>query len=221
VKKQAVTLAEEARSILERMIVFNELDSGVMYSEKQLASMLGMGRTPVREALQRLSHDKMVEIHPRRGVRFPEVTVENQLRLLEVRRGLEPLCIRYATLRGTVEQKRRMLRLADSMIQAAKDEDHVALLEHIRESHEILAEATTNEYFMRTMSPLHGLSRRFWFIYIRRSGNVMDGAKHHADIMQAVARGDEALAVAQSEALLDYLVDFSYNALKMDGPAKA
>lgn len=215
-KKKSTTLAEEARSILERMIIFNELDSGVMYSEKQLATMLGMGRTPVREALQRLCHDKMVAIHPRRGVCFPQVTVENQLKLLEVRRGLEPLCVHYATLRGTVEQKRRMLRLADSMIAAAQNEDHVALLEDIREAHEILAEATTNDYFTRVMSPLHGLSRRFWFLYIRRSGTIMDGAAHHAEIMQAVARGDEELAVNASEALLDYLVEFSYNALKMD-----
>ncbi|MBU1003935.1 MAG: GntR family transcriptional regulator [Proteobacteria bacterium] len=220
-KKKSTTLAEEARSILERMIIFNELDSGVMYSEKQLATMLDMGRTPVREALQRLCHDKMVEIHPRRGVCFPQITVENQLKLLEVRRGLEPLCIRYATMRGTVEQKRRMLRLADSMIAAANNEDHVALLEDIREAHDILAQATTNDYFSRVMSPLHGLSRRFWFLYIRRNGTIMDGAILHSDIMQAVARGDETLAVAASEALLDYLVEFSYNALKMDNVSEA
>ena len=215
-RKVTQSLAEEARSILERMIVFDELHSEEMYSEKQLAAMLDMGRTPVREALQRLSHDKMVVIHPRRGVQFPPVTAESQLKLLEVRRGLEPLCVRYAAVRGTVEQKKRMLQLADEVLDAAGGESPLTLLEKIREIHDMLAEATGNEYFERVMGAVQGLSRRFWFVNVKKSGNFLDGAKHHAAIMRAVARGEEDLAEAASHTLLEYLSEFSFNALKTE-----
>lgn len=215
IKQETKTLAEEARSILERMIVFNELDPKTMYSEKQLATNLGMGRTPVREALQKLAHDKMVVIHPRRGVQFPPVTVENQLKLLEVRRGLEPLCVKYATLRGSVEQKRKMLTAADTIIKAAEEGDNVQVLNSLRECHDLLAEATFNDYFTRVMSPLQGLSRRFWFVNLRNKDELLLGSTHTAAIMRSVARGDEKAAVETSGKLLDYLTEFSYNTLKM------
>lgn len=218
-KKRARSLAEEARSILERMIVFDELKSDEMYSEKQLAGMLAMGRTPVREALQRLAHDKMVVIHPRRGVQFPPVTVEGQLKLLEVRRGLEPLCVHYAARRGTVEQKKRMLQLADEVVEAADSNSPMNILEKMREVHDMLALATNNEYFEQVMGPVQGLSRRFWLVNVKIGGSLMDGAERHAAIMRAAGRGDEEAAVAASKDLLDYLSEFSFNALKMEtGP---
>ncbi|WP_461209765.1 GntR family transcriptional regulator [Desulfocurvus sp. DL9XJH121] len=219
-EEQTTSLAEKARSMLERMIVFEELNSQDMYSEKQLASMLDMGRTPVREALQRLAHDKMVVVHPRRGVQFPPVTAESQLKLLEVRRGLEPLCVRYAALRGDVAQKRRMLQLADEILKAAEANDAQGTLEAMREIHDLLAEATNNEYFQRVMGSVQGLSRRFWIVNLRNGGSLADGATHHATIMRAVAKGEVIKAEAASEDLLDYLSEYSYDALKMETDAK-
>ena len=74
---------------LERMIIFRELEPGSMVSEKQLAEGMDLGRTPVREALQRLSYERMVEIHARRGIQIPPISVESQLKILEVRRDIE------------------------------------------------------------------------------------------------------------------------------------
>lgn len=68
---------------LERMIIFRELEPGSMVSEKQLAEGMDLGRTPVREALQRLSYERMVEIHARRGIQIPPISVESQLKILE------------------------------------------------------------------------------------------------------------------------------------------
>lgn len=208
------TLAEQARSSLERMIVFNELDADGMYSEKQLAAMLCLGRTPVREALQKLSYDKMVVIHPRRGVQFPKVTVENQLKVLELRRGIEPFCVRYAAIRGTVDQKGQMLRLADAIVAAARVDDDAGILVCLREIHDLLAHATSNDFFSQVMAPLQGLSRRFWFVN-KKSPDTVRGAKLHADIMQAVAKGDEEGAVNASNQLIDYLTEFAYDTLKL------
>ena len=58
--------------------------------------LTGLGRSPVRDALQRLAWERMVEIHPRRGVIVPPISVEVQLKLLELRRSVEELAVRMA-----------------------------------------------------------------------------------------------------------------------------
>ena len=70
------------------MIVTRQLRPGSMISENQLSEQLGCGRTPIREALQRLKFEGFVEIHARRGVLVAPIDVVKQLELLEVRRPL-------------------------------------------------------------------------------------------------------------------------------------
>lgn len=207
------TQANQALHILERMIVFDELDSHRMYSEKEIAALLGIGRTPVREALQRLAYNKIAFIHPRRGVMFPKVTVEQQLKMLEVRRGLEPQCAKFAAMRGSLEEKQRMLLLADAFLEAGEKNEERVVLECLRESHELLVEAAHNEYFPLTMGPVQSLSRRFWFINKKSVDNQI-GAERHAEIMQNVGRGNADQAMVASVRLLDYLADFAFGTLK-------
>src|SRR5579859_7946430 len=86
-----VTLTDKAYGQIEEMIVTLQLPPGTVLSELVLADRLGIGRTPIREALQRLSRDGIVNILPRRGVLVSEIDLRSQLRLLEVRRELERL----------------------------------------------------------------------------------------------------------------------------------
>ena len=73
-----------------------ELTPGSAVSEAMLSARLGIGRTPIREALQRLARERLVRILPRRGVIVSEIDVKSQLRLLEVRREIERLMARAA-----------------------------------------------------------------------------------------------------------------------------
>jgi DNA-binding GntR family transcriptional regulator len=97
-----------AYEAIEGMITFQELVPGSLISEAMLMERTGLGRTPVREALQRLARERMVEIHPNRGVFVPPASIEAQLKLLELRRSLEALAVRLATHRALAEQKRQM-----------------------------------------------------------------------------------------------------------------
>ena len=81
--------SDVAYDLLEQLITFRELEPGTMVSESQLMKQTELGRTPIREALQKLAAEKMVEIHPRKGILIPLMSVEVQLKLLEVRRTLE------------------------------------------------------------------------------------------------------------------------------------
>lgn len=107
--------ADQAYDVLQSMITFQELPPGSMLSEAALMELAGFGRTPVREALQRLARERMVEIHPNRGVLVVGTSVEAQLKLLELRRTVEELAVRLATHRANAERKEAMVRLANRL----------------------------------------------------------------------------------------------------------
>ncbi|QIZ78920.1 GntR family transcriptional regulator [Ferrimonas lipolytica] len=189
------------------MIIFQQLQPGAMYSEKQLGEMVEAGRTPVREALQKLAWEQLVIIHPRRGIQIPEVKVESQLKLLEIRRALESLCANLAAERGTEQQKQQMLELADAILICADNGDDQQFFLLLRQVHALLIEASGNEYIRQAMLPLQGLSRRFWFAYKGTEG--VHPAKLHAEVMRAVAAGDVQQAEHAANQVIDYLHQFA------------
>ena len=106
------TLTDRAYRELEEMIVTLQLSPGTVLSEQALALRLRIGRTPIREALQRLARDGLVVIMPRRGIMVSEINLRLQLRLLEVRRELERLMASLAAERATPEERREFAELA-------------------------------------------------------------------------------------------------------------
>lgn len=198
---------------LELMIIFRELEPGSMVSEKQLAEVLDLGRTPVREALQRLAYERMVEIHPRRGIQIPPITVESQLKILEVRRDIEALCVRYAASRASVEEKQQMLQLAEELETCAKNKDDLKYATLLKAIHGLLVKAACNEYLKLAMAPLQGLSRRFWFAYKNQDNDLTHASSLHAAVLRAVSHTDGEEAVAASHRLNDYLTDVAYRSI--------
>lgn len=204
--------ADQAFSQIERLIVLQELPPGSLVSEKQLMELTGLGRTPVREALQRLARERLVEIHPNRGVLVPAASIEAQLKLLELRRTLEPFAVRLAAERATPDQRRSAAALADEVLHAGTSTDDFATF--LRTAHALVVSATHNEFVEVAMAPLQGLSRRFWF------GNLTDphhdlaqAAQLHHAILAAIAAGDADAAESASLALSDYLFAFTYATL--------
>src|SRR3954452_13438189 len=94
-------LADQAYLALRELIVSLELQPGALVKEPELVERLGIGRTPVREALRRLSQEKLIEVYPRRGMVVTTVDVRDLARLCEVRAVLEPEAARLAAERAT------------------------------------------------------------------------------------------------------------------------
>jgi DNA-binding GntR family transcriptional regulator len=207
---EGTNLADQAYRKLESMIVFQELAPGSLVSEAMLMDRTGFGRTPVREALQRLARERMVDIHPRRGIFIAGMTLETQLQLLEVRRGLEQVAVRLAAQRATPEQKQRMLVLCDELARF-EGNDIQAFGPLLAQSHRLVTEAARNDYLLIAMAPVQGLSRRFWFANLRDvAAELRIGADLHAGILTAISAADAEAAVAASLRLNDYLVDYAY-----------
>src|SRR5260221_7819755 len=123
-----VTLTDKAYAQIEELIVTLQLPPGTVLSELVLADRLRIGRTPIREALQRLSRDGLVNILPRRGVLVSDIDLRSQLRLLEVRRELERLMARSAAERASDEERAQFAEIARGMNHASENEDDMSFM---------------------------------------------------------------------------------------------
>lgn len=191
------------------------LAPGAAVSEQELAARLGIGRTPIREALQRLAREGLVAILPRRGILVSGIDVKRQLRLLEVRRELERLIARSAARRATDEERARFKEVARQFEESARVNDDVAFMRTDREFNELCSGASHNEFAAGAMSLMHSLSRRFWYIHYKQSADMPLTAKLHANIARAIARGDEEAAAAASDKLLDAIEKFTRDTTDM------
>lgn len=191
------------------MIVTLQLAPGAAVSEGELAEKLGIGRTPIREALQRLARESLVAILPRRGIVVSEINVKRQLRLLEVRRELERLIARSAAKRATEAERTRFKELAVRFEKSAKAGDDVTFMRTDREFNTLCSTASHNEFAAGAMSLMHSLSRRFWYIHYKEAADMPLTAKLHADIARAIAAGDGEKAARATDRLLDVIEKFT------------
>jgi DNA-binding GntR family transcriptional regulator len=203
----------KAYRLIEHMIIWQELTPGSLVSEKLLMDLTGLGRTPVREAVQRLSRERMVSVHPNRGVLVPGASVEAQLKRLELRRPLDSLAVSLACRRATGEQRCAMGSLAARLQRNALTLKEYA--ETVRETHNLIVASAHNEYLADAMAPLQGLSRRFWICHVRDAQReIRAGGQLHYAILTAIRERDEERAQAYSLELNDYLTDFALSTLR-------
>ncbi len=204
-KESERSLTDRAYVVLEEMLCTLRLEPGEVLSEGALSETLGIGRTPVREALQRLAREGLVTVLPRRGVLVSDFNVKKQLRMMEVRRELERLMARSAASRATGEERARFEAMARAMHASADAGDDLGFMRLDHEFNVLVTQANRNEFAAEAISLMAGLSRRFWFMHHRQAGDLTMIARLHADIATAIAGADEAAAATASDALLDYI----------------
>jgi DNA-binding GntR family transcriptional regulator len=197
------------------MIVTLKLPPGTAVSETELSHTLGIGRTPIREALQRVARESLVAILPRRGSVVSEINVKKLLRLLEVWRELERLIARSAARRATDDERAGLTELAARFEKSAKANDDLAFMRTDREFNAACSAASHNEFAALAMGLMHSLSRRFWYIHYRQAADMPLTAKLHADIARAIAAGDEKRAAETTDKLLDAIEKFTRDTVDM------
>lgn len=212
----AQSLTEKAYADLEEMIVTLRIPPGAAVSEASLGAQLGIGRTPIREALQRLARERLVVILPQRGIVVSEINVKSQLKLLEVRRELERLMAKSASRRASDEDRKRFQEIAEGLERAARTNDETTFMRLDREFNLLSTASARNEFLSSTMALMHALSRRFWYIHFKQVGDMPLAAQLHANIARAIAGRDESAAAKASDELLNYLEDFARATLNAD-----
>jgi DNA-binding GntR family transcriptional regulator len=201
----AMLISDSAYLAIQNLIVTGRLRGGSIISENDLRAQLNCGRTPIREALQRLQIEGFVEIHPRRGALVTTFDIRKQLELLELRRPLEELMVRLAAARADRDQRQRMIELADDLEAAVRADDRERYFGINSMTHQIEAEATRNSMLQKTIGQVHLLSRRFWYSFITASETFAIAATAHCKVLRAIGTGDADAASAGAAELLDYL----------------
>jgi DNA-binding GntR family transcriptional regulator len=186
------SLAERAYRSLEERLVTLQLAPGALVQEKELAAVLGIGRTPVREAIQKLEGHGILQILPRKGLMVAPVRRSELLQVVEARRVLERLMVVKASERADADQRGALAVLA-THLESAED-DLAAFFRLDRRLDYLLKSACGNRYLVRALAPLHMHCRRLWYLHRDRQ-NRHQAALLHAALARSVAEGDGSGAV--------------------------
>jgi DNA-binding GntR family transcriptional regulator len=183
-----ISLADKAYQAIRDLIVSLELAPGAVIDEPELMERLGIGRTPVREALHRLALERLVEVYPRRGMFVTGVDVRELARLSEVRLVLEPEAARFAAERATDTDRAAIGELLEELAVGGRDDrELMALDERIhgavyRAAHNDLLEATLSQYYV--------LALRIWSMALEQAHELEEAVEAHRALLEAIRDGD-------------------------------
>jgi DNA-binding GntR family transcriptional regulator len=194
------SLADKAYHEIRGLIVSLELAPGAVIDERELIERLGIGRTPVREALRRLAHERLVEVYPRRGMFVTGVDVRQLARLSEVREVLEPEAARLAAERATDADRTLLASLVEELdsggseLMGLDERIHRAVY---RAAHNDLLEATLEQYYV--------LALRIWSMALDRAQGLEEAVEAHRALLEAILAGEGERA---AESMRAHVRDF-------------
>ena len=207
--KTGQTLVDQARAELEEMIVTLKLPPGSLWSEGALSELTGIGRTPVREAVQKLAAAHLMDIVPRHGILVSKVNIGEQLLVLEARRELERLISVLAARRASPDERAELPRMAGKVHDAGVAKDVMGYLRGLFEGNRFIARCSRNPYVFEAIAPLHTLSQRFYYAHHVELDDLRIAGQLHADVMLAIAAADEAGAGAAADRMMNYVEEFT------------
>ncbi len=204
VSSESTPASLRAYKAIERLIVTLELAPGATTTEGALAERLGFGRTPLREALQRLAWEGLIEVRPRSGIAVSPLVPGDWLRVVDARAGVEAVLARSAARFASSKAVAELQAAAQSMYQSVLSSDVIGFLEADKALDDLMAQAADNPYAARVAAPLQTHSRRFWFRY-RRDTGLAEAAGYHVELIGAIMHRDEEAAAIEAGRLMTML----------------
>jgi DNA-binding GntR family transcriptional regulator len=180
--------AERAYREIQDRLVRLDIRPGAPIHEDELCLALGLSRTPVREALKRLEHERLVVAYPRRGTFATEINVTDLRHISEVRELIEPAAAASAARHATPADRAACRALAGQLAAAQPGPPDALMTLDVR-VHRAIYAATHNPYLEDTLIRYGNLATRIWCLFLDRldlGGHVAE----HGPLLQAVAGGD-------------------------------
>ena len=195
------TSTQRAYRALEQMIVTLALEPGSVTTEGMLIDRLGIGRTPVREAVQRLAWEGLLIVRPRAGIEVAPLHAGDWLRVVDARRGVEAVIARSAARHLSPRDAAALQAAAVAMHDAVLAGDVLAFLDADKLLDEALGRASDNPFAVRVALPLRTHSRRFWYRY-RADTGLAEAAEQHVALIGTILDRDEHAAEAEAIRLM-------------------
>ncbi len=205
----ARSLSDQAYYRIRELIVTLELPPGSLVSERELMERLGLGRTPVREALRALARDRLVDVYPRRGMFVSGVDVRDLAGLSEVRMHMESRAARLAAERATAADRARSSSARGARA-GSRRADERALIDLDQRIHRHVYHCAHNPFLAATLNEYYVLTLRIWFLALDRVARLEDAIQEHRELLAAIRDGDGARA---EEAMRRHVTSFE-NAIR-------
>ena len=200
------SLTEKAYQLLVYKITRLELQPGFALAEKVLVETLGIGRTPIREALQRLSAEGLVVHLPNRGMFVTEINASNTQYVYEFRVLIDGEAARLSALRASKKDVRDLMTLHLRMAESIDADDVDAFVECDRQFYAALARAAQNIYLGEVIPRIFNLHLRLWFLISDKLGRWQDIARAHTEMTRGVVDAIERGAPDEAELAVKFYV---------------
>ena len=190
-------LVDQAYRQIRDAIVAVRLQPGAPLDEKALSASLGLGLTPIRDALKRLTLEKLAVTYPRRGTFVSRINIADEARLTEIRVGLEGLAAAFAAERATEEDRATLLALLDDLEHGSHERaDHTELDARV---HRAIYAAARNEFLEATLNQYVNLALRIWNYCLQEQLAGDEHIRSQRAVVEAIVRGDAPAARMAAE----------------------
>ncbi len=190
------SLSQIAYDQIKTMILQKDLSPGQFINEAQLQELLCLGRTPVREAILALAQDKLVTVHPRKGIEITRPTPKDIHDIFEIRTLLEPMilrqCFHMVDLQWALDMRTTLLQHADDSA-SQSGETAAPLIDLDNRFHLELVDTLHNQYatnLMRSLVDYLNLIR----ITAWRPARYLVSNQEHVGILDAILAQDLELS---------------------------
>lgn len=187
--KSARSQGERAYLLIRDQIVTLKLAPGSVIEEGRLRQELGLGRTPIREALQRLAHENLVTFVPHRGTFVSDINLTDLHRLTEVRTEMEGYAARLAADRATGSDRGQMQALIAELNTIAEADFHT-LMRLDQRIHRLVYQVTRNVFLQAMLEESFNLSLRIWFLGLERGVRIKPAVEEHRQLLDAIVSRD-------------------------------
>jgi DNA-binding GntR family transcriptional regulator len=181
-------MADRAYAALRDQIVSLRIAPGAPINEDALGRELGMGRTPVREAIKRLALENLVTVFPRRGTFASEINITDLAHISDVREQLEGHAAYRAAERLTAIRREELERLLARIGAGGGARDE--LIELDAEIHRFVHRSTGNPYLEETLARYFNLSLRIWYLVLDRLPHLTERVREHRALLEAIRDGE-------------------------------
>jgi DNA-binding GntR family transcriptional regulator len=186
--KTHASLTEKAYRILMQRIVTLDLAPGSLLTEGRLMQEMKIGRTPIREAVQRLIAEGLVVHLHHRGMLVADILAAEVQEIHEFRANIEGFAARLAAARMTQSQIEEIQQIHADMDRSMADMDAETFVAQDRRFHELLAKGAQNRYAERVLLRIYNLHLRLWYFLFRKQGGLRETVHEHQEVIEALVR---------------------------------
>lgn len=206
-------LREVAYERLKDAIKYAELQPGEPLSETRISETLGISRTPVREALQQLAKEGLVQIVPGRAITIPSPSVQDVFAVVHVRSLLEPELVRLVSESASGRDLKDLWAALEAMEAAVEDGDRAAWSHADTDFHDILSELCPNKLLGQLVLEMRNRMHHLTIDSQTSASRIRECTQEHREVVEAIASHESRHAEDTMQHHLEQLRDSMFKRL--------